>query len=107
MPLVYGCDAGCGYSGPPEELTERGFGLKRRYCQSCLVDVEEYTYELDRVQEYLAETFQAQLREVREIYFRQHPQGLLPDTSETAANYLPEDTTEKLDDQDSGPLFEV
>ena len=103
MPLVYGCDAGCGYSGPPEELTERGFGLKRRYCPSCLVDVEEYTHELDRLQEYLAETFQARLREVREVYFRQHPQGLLPDTSETATNYLPEDT----DDQDSGPLLEV
>ncbi len=87
MPLVYGCDAGCGYSGPPNTFEELGFGIKRRYCQSCVGDAKEYIHELDRLQEYLAGTFATRLREIRAVYFRAHPTGTLPDTTETAEDY--------------------
>lgn len=87
MPIVYGCDAGCGYSGPPDTLEELGFGIKRRYCQSCLGDAKEYIHELDRLQEYLAGTFGTRLKEIRAVYFRAHPGGTLPDTTETADDY--------------------
>lgn len=80
MPAHYICDGGCGATtADPNEWKEHGYAVKTRYCPKCECGILAYNKAIDELHDELQGQWKDGLAKVRGDYFKDHPDGSLPD----------------------------